>query len=217
MATSLHQCKDAPQARSVTVASIAMDLDVVVLCGSLRKGSLNRALAEAAVETARPPLSLDLWSPAEVLPRLSISPGDPMPPVVERLRFRVAEAAAVLFVTPEFNRNVPGYVKDLVDWLGIRVPPRPPLLGKVCALMSASPDRHGGAFSQLALTELLRRAGARVITDLDVAIGNANPEAIANESTTAAIQRLLAGLEAALPGERSSAPSINSGLRRRAS
>jgi chromate reductase, NAD(P)H dehydrogenase (quinone) len=175
-----------------------MDLDVVVLCGSLRKGSLNQALAEAAVGAARPPLRLDLWRPADVLPRLSIAPGDPMPLVVEELRSRVAEAAAVLFATPEFNRSVPGYVKDVVDWLGIRVPRRP-LLNKVCALMSASPDRHGGAFAQLELAELLRRAGARVVTDLDVAIGHANYEAIAHRSATTAIERLLARVEAALP------------------
>jgi NAD(P)H-dependent FMN reductase len=130
-----------------------MELDVVVLCGSLRKGSLNQALAEVAVGAARSPLRLDLWRPADVLPRLSISPGDPMPLVVEQLRSRVAEAAAVLFATPEFNRSVPGYVKDVVDWLGIRVPRRP-LLNKVCALMSASLDRHGGAFAQLELAEL---------------------------------------------------------------
>jgi chromate reductase, NAD(P)H dehydrogenase (quinone) len=175
-----------------------MDLDVVVLCGSLRKGSLNQALAEVAVGAARPPLRLDLWRPADVLPRLSISPGDPMPLVVEELRSRVAEAAAVLFATPEFNRSVPGYVKDVVDWLGIRVPRRP-LLNKVCALMSASPDRHGGAFAQLELAELLRRAGAHVVTDLDVAIGHANHEAIAHRSATTAIERLLARVEAALP------------------
>jgi chromate reductase, NAD(P)H dehydrogenase (quinone) len=67
---------------------------------------------------------------------------------------------------------VPGYVKDVVDWLGIWAPPAP-LVGKVCALMIASPDLHGGAFAQLDLAELLRRAGARVVTDLDVAIGHA--------------------------------------------
>jgi NAD(P)H-dependent FMN reductase len=129
-----------------------------------------------------------------------------MPLVVEQLRSRVAEAAAVLFATPEFNRSVPGYVKDVVDWIGIRVPPRP-LWGKVCALMSASPDPHGGAFAQLEFAELLRRAGANVVTDLDVAIGHGNHEAIADRSTTTAIERLLARLEAALPDRRSSGPS----------
>jgi chromate reductase, NAD(P)H dehydrogenase (quinone) len=67
---------------------------------------------------------------------------------------------------------VPGYVKDVVDWLGIWAPPAP-LVGKACALMSVSPDLHGGEFAQLDLAELLRRAGARVVTDLDVAIGHA--------------------------------------------
>jgi chromate reductase, NAD(P)H dehydrogenase (quinone) len=185
-----------------------MNLDVVVLCGSLRTGSLNRALAEATIGTARPPLRLDLWSPSDVLPRLDIAPGDPMPMAVDRLRARVADANAVLFATPEFNRSVPGYVKDLVDWLGVRTPPRP-LVGKVCALMSASPDRHGGAFAQLALAELLRRAGADVVTDLEVAIGYANREALADGSSTPAIERLLARLEAELSSHRS---SVSEGL-----
>ena len=65
-----------------------------------------------------------------------------------------------------------------------------------------SPRSLRGAFAQLVLAELLRRAGARVVTDLDVTIGHANPGALADGATAIALQGLLARLEAALLSDR---------------
>src|SRR3954451_23559571 len=88
-----------------------------------------------------------------------------------RSRARVTAPPAEV-VTSELNRSIPGGLKDIVDWLGILVPPRP-LAGKPVMLMSASPNRFGGAFAQLQRGDMLRRSGAEVLSDLDVAVGYA--------------------------------------------
>ncbi|MGI5488386.1 NADPH-dependent FMN reductase [Microtetraspora malaysiensis] len=148
-------------------------IDVLGICGSVRAGSLNRALLSAAQELAPAPFQMEAWDRNAEVPRVDATMGRPFPPVVTTLRERVAAADVLLLVTPELNRNIPGNMKDIVDWLGILAPPRP-LAGKPVVLMSASPNRFGGAFAQLQLADLLRRSGAEVLSDFDVAVGYAH-------------------------------------------
>ncbi|MEV0409082.1 NAD(P)H-dependent oxidoreductase [Actinoallomurus sp. NPDC050550] len=148
-------------------------IDVFGICGSARAGSLNRALLLAAQELADAPLQVEVWDGNAEVPRVDATMGRPFPPVVATLRDRVAAADVLLLVTPELNRGIPGNMKDVVDWLGILAPPRP-LAGKPVVLMSASPNRFGGAFAQLQLADLLRRSGAEILSDLDVAVGYAH-------------------------------------------
>jgi chromate reductase len=148
-------------------------VDVFAICGSVRAGSLNRALMLAAQELAGDPFRVEIWDGNAEVPRVDATRGHPFPAVVAALRDRVAAASVLLLVTPELNRSIPGNLKDIVDWLGILAPPRP-LAGKPVVLMSASPNRFGGAFAQLQLGDLLRRSGAEVLSDLDVAVGYAH-------------------------------------------
>lgn len=148
-------------------------IDVLAVCGSAREGSLNRALLRTAQHLAENPLRVQVWDDHPPIPRLDATRGRPFPAIVDALRDRVSTADVLLIVTPEFNREIPGGLKDVVDWLSILAPPRP-LVGKPVVLMSASPNRFGGAFAQLQLGDMLRRAGAEVVTDLDVAVGFAH-------------------------------------------
>ncbi|GAA4630514.1 NADPH-dependent FMN reductase [Actinoallomurus vinaceus] len=148
-------------------------IDVFGICGSVRAGSLNRALLLAAQELAGAPFQVEAWDGNAGVPHVDATMGRPFPAVVATLRDRVAAADVLLLVTPELNRSIPGNMKDVVDWLGILAPPRP-LAGKPVVLMSASPNRLGGAFAQLQLADLLRRCGAEVLSDLDVAVGYAH-------------------------------------------
>ncbi|GAB2494830.1 NADPH-dependent FMN reductase [Streptosporangium sandarakinum] len=148
-------------------------IDVLAICGSTREGSLNRSLLRTALRLAEAPLRVEMWDDHASVPRLDATRERPFPSAVAALRDRVAAADVLLLVTPELNRSVPGEMKDLVDWLSILAPPRP-LTGKPVALMSASPHRFGGAFAQLQLGDLLRRAGAEVLSDLEVAVGSAH-------------------------------------------
>jgi chromate reductase len=133
---------------------------------------LNRALLLAAQELAGAPFQVEVWHGNAEVPRVAATMGRPFPAVVT-LRDRVTAADVLLLVTPELNRGIPGNMKDVVDCLGILAPPRP-LAGKSVVLMSASPNRFGGAFAQVQLADLLRRSGAEVLSDLDVAVGYAH-------------------------------------------
>ncbi len=195
---------DTQLGESIVDTQLGESISVVAVCGSLRRDSLNRQLLELARGLDVDGVSIEVWDDRGALPRVAVSRADPFPEVAASLRGRVANADALLIVTPEFNRSLPGYVKDVVDWLGIQAPPRP-LAGKVCAVMSTSPDAHGGAFAQLHLTELLRRAGATVVTNLEAAVGNADPGRLAAEDVAAAATDVLERLRAAVVASRVSA------------
>ncbi|MGL5910250.1 MAG: NAD(P)H-dependent oxidoreductase, partial [Phycicoccus sp.] len=93
-------------------------MNVLVLLGSLRAASTNRQLAEAA--TAHLPDGVD----ATVFERLAELPhysedldhDDQLPESVRRLREAVADADALLLVTPEYNGSMSGVLKNAVDW-----------------------------------------------------------------------------------------------------
>ena len=124
---------------------------VAVLVGSLRAGSVNRQLARALAAQAADRLAFsfveigdlplyndDLWTGA----------GGPAP--VERVKAQVAAADAVLLVTPEYNRAVPGLLANALDW-GSRPADRGSWAGKPAACCGASPGAIGTAAAQVHL------------------------------------------------------------------
>jgi chromate reductase len=88
--------------------------DVVVLVGSLRKASFNRKMAHAIREIAAGSLALEEVSIGD-LPLYNEDLEAAVPEAWHRFRDRVRRADAVLFVTPEYNRSVPGVLKNAID------------------------------------------------------------------------------------------------------
>jgi chromate reductase len=88
--------------------------DVIVLAGSLRRGSFNRMMARALMEAAPEPLVTELVEFRD-LPLYDQDLEESPPAEWLRFRQRVARADAVLFVTPEYNRSVPGGLKNALD------------------------------------------------------------------------------------------------------
>jgi chromate reductase, NAD(P)H dehydrogenase (quinone) len=88
--------------------------DVAVLVGSLRRDSLNRKLARALAEFARPALALNIVEISH-LPLYNQDDEGKPPAEWSDFRMRIAAADAVLFVTPEYNRSVPGLLKNAID------------------------------------------------------------------------------------------------------
>lgn len=115
---------------------------VAVLVGSLRKASINRRLARALIGLAPPSLKLDILEIGE-LPLFSQDWEADPPEPVRRFKAAVRAADAVLFVTPEYNRSVPGVLKNAID-----VASRPygdsAWDGKPGAVITASPGAIGG-------------------------------------------------------------------------
>ena len=87
---------------------------VAVLVGSLRKESLNRKLALTLAKLAAPALKLEIVEIVD-LPLYNQDLDNSPPEAWTRLREAIRAADAVLFVTPEYNRSVPGVLKNAID------------------------------------------------------------------------------------------------------
>ncbi|MCP1652179.1 NAD(P)H-dependent oxidoreductase [Pseudomonas sp. GD04087] len=117
--------------------------DVAVVVGSLRKESLNRKIAKAFAALAPANLKLEIVEIGDLpLYNEELDVGTP-PASYSAFRERIARAGAVLFVTPEYNRSVPGVLKNAID-VGSRPYGKSAWNGKPCAVVSASPGAIGG-------------------------------------------------------------------------
>ena len=114
---------------------------VAVLIGSLRRDSLNRKMARALEGLA--PSSLRLAEvPIGGLPLYNQDLEGATPAWVE-FRDRIRAADAVLFVSPEYNRSIPGGLKNAID-VGSRPSGQSAFKGKPAAVISVSPGAIGG-------------------------------------------------------------------------
>src|SRR3954453_12634614 len=114
---------------------------VAVVVGSLRKDSLNRKFAKALVALTSE-LSLDIVEIGQ-LP-LYNQDDDAQPPAPSvAFKKQIAEADAVLFVTPEYNRSVPGVLKNAID-VASRPYGQSAWSGKPAGVISVSPGAIGG-------------------------------------------------------------------------
>src|SRR5690606_22384974 len=116
---------------------------VAVIVGSLREGSFNRKAAHALAGLAPDTLDMRFVEIGD-LPHYDEDAEKAGPPA-EWARFReeLGAAHAVLFVTPEYNRSVPGVLKNAID-VGSRPYGKSVWSGKPAAVMSVSPGAIGG-------------------------------------------------------------------------
>lgn len=89
---------------------------ILFICGSLRKGSLNRQLGEMARRLM--PSSVEShWLDYSDLPYMNQDIEFPTPDAVSRVRQEVLEADALWICSPEYNYGIPGVLKNCIDWL----------------------------------------------------------------------------------------------------
>ena len=121
--------------------------------GSLAKASINRKLALALARLAPPQLQLR-EIPIRDLPLYSYDYDKDYPPAGRALKDAIASVDAVLFVTPEYNRSIPGALKNAIDWAS-----RPwgtnSFARKPSAIVGTSPGKIGTAVAQQHLRSLL--------------------------------------------------------------
>lgn len=87
---------------------------IAVVVGSLRKDSFNRSLARALAKLAPPEFTFKQVEIGD-LPLYNQDDDANQAPSVKRLKSEIAAAQAVLFVTPEYNRSIPGVLKNAID------------------------------------------------------------------------------------------------------
>ncbi|OMC41410.1 FMN reductase [Mycobacterium sp. GA-1841] len=146
------------------------DIKVLVLVGSLRVASVNRQLAELAIEQAPDGVNLELFDRLGELPFYNedIDTAEVAEPVVA-LRAAAAEADATLVVTPEYNGSIPGVLKNAIDWLS-----RPwgngALKDKPLAVVGAALGQYGGVWAHDETRKSFGIAGPRVVEDLKLSV-----------------------------------------------
>lgn len=129
-------------------------LDIAVLIGSLRRNSYSSWVA-AAVEAAAPPTLSFRTVPIGDLPLYNQDrDGDDAPAAYQPFRDAIAKADGVLFVTPEYNRSVPGVLKNAID-VASRPYGKAPITGKPAAVVSQSPGAMGGFGANHAIRQSL--------------------------------------------------------------
>jgi len=134
---------------------------VAVIVGSFRRHSVNRRLAEAIAKTTASKLDLQILDYGDVPLFNQDHEADP-PAAVVAFKDAINDADAVLFVTPEYNRSMPGVLKNAIDWAS-RPPGQGVWSGKPAAIAGASPGALGTGAAQVDLRNVLTAINVAVM------------------------------------------------------
>ena len=147
-------------------------LNVVSICGSLRKGSYNRIVMNALPGLAPEGLQINEAPPYHEFPlyNADIQNSSGFPAPVNTLADAIRAADGVIFVTAEYNFGIPGPLKNAIDWLS-RLKEQP-FAGKPVALQSASPGPVGGARVQYDVRRSMMFLDALTLNKPEIFIGN---------------------------------------------
>ncbi len=130
--------------------------------GSLSSTSINRTLSQALIRLA--PDDLEFREiPIGDLPLYSPDYDADFPPAARALKDALASVDAVLFVTPEYNRSIPGALKNALDWAS-RPYGQNSLDHLPAGVIGASPGNIGTALAQQSLRGVLSFCNARQMT-----------------------------------------------------
>jgi chromate reductase len=121
--------------------------------GSLSSNSINRSLAKALVRLAPPELVMS-EIPIRDLPLYSPDYDADYPPVARAFKQAIADVDGVLFVTPEYNRSIPGGLKNAIDWAS-RPWGQNAFTRKPSGVIGTSPGAIGTALAQQSLRGVL--------------------------------------------------------------
>jgi NAD(P)H-dependent FMN reductase len=180
-----------------------VSIRILIMVGSLRSGSDNRRLAEAAVKLAPSGVSVEIF---DSLADLALYNEDIDQPgavaTADRLRAEVQSADALLLVTPEYNGTMSAALKNAIDWIS-----RPfgagAIGGKPVAVIGTSHGQYGGVWAHDDARKSARIAGADVLDDLKLSVPAAhtrfaNIHPVDDEEIAAMMPEILTSLAAAV-------------------
>lgn len=146
--------------------------EVAILVGSLRKDSLNRKMAEAFIKLAPPELKFSFVEIGD-LPFYNQDLETETPPALwTAFRDTLKASDALLFFTPEYNRSVPGVLKNAID-IGSRPSGKGAINGRPAAIISVSPGALGAFGAHHHLRQVLAGVGVPVLPSPEIYIGGA--------------------------------------------
>lgn len=144
---------DVDRGRGVQKALVMSSYRVSYIVGSLSTESINRTLAKALIRLAPEHLKF-VEIPIRELPVYNRDFDTDYPPAGRALKDAITAVDAVLFVTPEYNRGIPGGLKNAIDWAS-RPHGTNSLTHKPSAVIGASPGKIGTAVGQQCLRNVL--------------------------------------------------------------
>ena len=145
---------------------------IIGIAGSLRKDSYNRALLDVAASLVPDSIDLQVFDRLGEVPVFS-EDTEHSPMGVAALRRAISAADGVMFATPEYNRSVPGVVKNAIDWLSVSEPSEG-LGGVPVAVVGATTGPWGTRIAQVSLQQMLVSVGACVLPSPSVFIPRAD-------------------------------------------
>jgi chromate reductase len=149
-------------------------LNVICICGSLRKGSYNRMVMNLLPGYAPEGLKITEAPSFAEFPiynaDIQNSTGFPAP--VQKLADAIRAADGVIFVSPEYNYSIPGGLKNAIDWVSRM--PNQPFAGKPVAIQSATGGLLGGGRMQYDLRRCMIFLDALTLNKPEIFIGGAS-------------------------------------------
>lgn len=148
---------------------VMVDLTVLTICGALRVGSTNALL----LGEARRVFGAAIWVAGDLrLPLFDedIEIASGIPPEVRLLSDQIKAADAVIISTPEYNKALPGVLKNALDWVSRTK--GGPWRDKPVAIISAADGRAGGDRAQFSLRLCMVPFRARVLPGPEVMVAN---------------------------------------------
>jgi len=181
---------------------------LAVIVGSLRRDSTNRKIAQALARLAPAHLALEIVEIGDLPLYNEDLEGEGAPAAWTRFREQVTAADAVLFVTPEYNRSVPGALKNAID-VGSRPWGQAVWSGKPAAVVSTSVGALGGFGANHHLRQMLVFFDMPVLQQPEAYVGNApalfdESGALVGEGTEAFLKTFIDAFAGLV--ERSAAP-----------
>jgi NAD(P)H-dependent FMN reductase len=140
--------------------------NILALVGGISKNSINRKLFEALKGIAPEAMKFSNFDISK-LPFYSQDLEMDLPGVVQDLKSQIVAADAILFVTPEYNRSVPGVLKNAIDWAS-RPYGKSVWKSKKAAILGMSPGKTGTMASQQHLRLILSAVGVYVLPQPEI-------------------------------------------------
>ena len=135
---------------------------ILGISGSLRRGSHNRRLLQAASALLPPGVELVEWDGLAGLPAFDEDLETTPPASVLEFFAAIEEADALLIATPEYNASLPGALKNALDWAS-RPFPENVLKNKPAAVVGASTGLFGAVWAQAEVRKALKASGAHPV------------------------------------------------------
>src|SRR5258705_1155269 len=163
---------------------------IVTIAGSLRKESFSLKIANALAKLAPASLKLEVMTPNGIS---TFSQDEEAAPRADWLAFRekLQKSHGVLFVTPEYNRSIPGVLKNAID-VGSRPYGKSSFLGKPVGIVSNSPGPLGGISAAKHLQNILPGISGPILGQPEIyltAVGDSFDDK--GELTKEALQKVL--------------------------